>query len=327
MKNFLCVIVAATLCRLCCADTLVLGPTPPPGNAGGPTETESTLPFALMPFGSSQTPRSMRYQQVYNSSLFVNVPTNMIWVTTLTFSFSVASITNEHGPNPWTVTNMQINLSTTPKGADNLSPTFSDNLGSDDAVVFGPASFSFPYAFVEHTTIPLDKPFPYNPALGNLLMDVRILTGSGPPFMQTPAPAFDAFNSSTDEVSRVYALDVAASVATETDTVGLLTLIQLSPIPSLSIYRSDFGSTTNYILVQWPTEPNGFILQHSSDVGPGAAWQAVDNPNAGIHIYYFPTETSGARDFFRLILPSNHETRSPTRLPESPRSAGSQTLK
>ena len=126
---------------------------------------------------------------------------------------------------------MQINLSTTTERADGLSPIFSENVGADDTVVFGPASWFFPAnagGFFQPS-----RPFRYNPLLGNLLMDVRILDGSGPPDARNNNAALLAYNSSTDEVSTVWATNVSAAVASEADTTGLWAIIGFKPNPLL----------------------------------------------------------------------------------------------
>src|SRR6185312_12538975 len=106
------------------------------------------------------------------------------------------------------VTNIQINLSTTAKSADALDSTFSQNIGADDSVVFsGTLTLSTAFTNLTNNTkafdmnAPLQTPFTYNPANGNLLLDVRDFTGCG-------VNLFDnATASGTDTVSRVSTTD------------------------------------------------------------------------------------------------------------------------
>src|SRR5437868_6418271 len=76
------------------------GPTPQ-----GLTETSNALPLLVKQVSMPQ----LRYQQVFNASLFTNVNPNLIYVTTL-YVFLAPSA---RSAAPWTITNMQINLSAT----------------------------------------------------------------------------------------------------------------------------------------------------------------------------------------------------------------------
>src|SRR5207245_1191964 len=84
-----------------------------------------------------------------------------------------------------TVSSIQFNLSTTSRNPDGLSPTYAQNVGADDTVVFNgslPLSSQFsgpafgPKAF--DIVVPLTTPFTYSPADGNLLLDIRNFSGS-----------------------------------------------------------------------------------------------------------------------------------------------------
>jgi hypothetical protein len=284
----------------CVGDEFILAPSAP----GGPTETANGYPFLI-----KQLPIvSMRYQQVYNASLFTNVDASLFYVTSLNF------LIYAKGPaaNPWTITNMQINLSTTARTAGNLSTNFAENVGADEVVVFGPGSFRFPGNFTSvRQTIPFAKPFKYHPPLGNLLVDVRIFDGRGP--LQVPSPAFDAYNSNSDEIARLFATNVTASSGSVSDTTGLTTDIRFSPIPSL---KSEFfpvyeTSASNMIVISWPPEPSTFLLQRTDRLGSAANWQPVTNqvygtfadPARWIEIPRQSADTSG---FFRLFWPGGY---------------------
>jgi hypothetical protein len=247
----------------------------------------------------------MRYQQVYDRSLFTNVSPNLIYVTTLQF---FTDPTQTKPIASWTVPSMQINLSTTAKGPGDLSPVFSENVGPDDVVVFGPASQNFPGSLTYHQFIQFSRPFTYNPSWGSLLVDVRIFNGSGPPDPLNINPLLQAYNSPTDQVSRVWATNVAATTASGTDTIGLFTGIQFSPIPSLRVFTFT-NAGTNYIEVDWPTEPMTFHLQQSSQLGKNAMWGLPTNVG-GVFVsnqvnqrYYFPASSPGAGAYYRLIWP------------------------
>jgi hypothetical protein len=100
-----------------------------------------------------------------------------------------------------TLADVQINLSTTSVADDALSLTFADNVGADDTVVFSSplplqsrSRGSNPKNF--DIVINLTTPFFYDPAMGNLLLDVRNFGGGKTTF-------FDSVHAGGDGVSRV----------------------------------------------------------------------------------------------------------------------------
>jgi len=285
--------IIGAIVRMCLADAFVGAPTRAP--VGGPADTSSVFPFLVKQMLLS----SMRYQQIYAASSFTNVPKECTYITTLTF---LGDDFQTYAPR-WTVTNMQINLSTTVRTVDNLSTNFVENVGADDTVVFGPSSHEF-FNVVQRNVylILLDRPFRYNPADGNLLLDIRIFNGSGP--LDLDFPTMDAQNSSTDGVSVVYATNVAATAATTVSTAGLFTVIQFSAIPSLVIYTTGTTNTpTDYIVIDWPSQPSVFRLQKSSKLGTDAIWQTVTSTTGPR--YFFPVESAGSAGFFRLVWESS----------------------
>ena len=161
------------------ADAFVIAP-PRHGPVAGPTETGTIFPFLIKQTDTCVNTNpivNMRYQQVYNSSLFTNFTTldpSLVYVTSLTLYFPDAG----GSVAGWTAPKMQIDLSTTTNSADKLNSTFSKNVGQDDQVVFGPGSFAFPGSGPDNW-VEFSRPFRYDPKLGNLLMDVRIFDGSG----------------------------------------------------------------------------------------------------------------------------------------------------
>src|SRR5437016_150852 len=138
IKKSLVVLFLTAFVPWCRADVFIIAPTPPGGQVGGPGWVETFFPFFLQQITVSPF-SSMRYQQVYNSSVFSNVAPRCIYVTTLTFFQGFS----QQGSTLLTVTNMQINLSTTQRGADNLSTNFAENVGADETIVFGPARHDF----------------------------------------------------------------------------------------------------------------------------------------------------------------------------------------
>jgi dockerin type I repeat protein len=178
----------------------------------------------LFPLFSS---KPIRYQQVFDAAQFSRLNPGGGLINRIAF--------RGHGPGvPFTgtVPQLQVNLSTTSKAPDALSSTFVENVGSDDAQVFsGPlqAAVTFsgdPTNF--EITINFTTPFYYDPAKGNLLLDVRNLLGGTevPPSDQE----LDGTIASGDSVSRVFNYGDAAATAAgqsggvdEKDTYGLVT--------------------------------------------------------------------------------------------------------
>jgi hypothetical protein len=176
---------------------------------------------------------SMRYQQGYAASQFSSLA-GPSWITQIAFRpdapFGAVFAT--------TFPSIQINLSTTTQNPNALSSTFASNVGGNDTVVFGLGALSLSSGFTGPAggpkafdiVITLTTPFLYNPADGNLLLDVRNYGGGA------YTTQFDASTASTDGVSRGwYYSDVNAASGT-TDTGGLITRFTFEPVPEPSTY-------------------------------------------------------------------------------------------
>jgi hypothetical protein len=128
-----------------------------------------------------------RSQQVYPSSDFLSALPQGGLISQLAFRVDEDQPVSAARP-----LGLQVSLSTSSASVGNLSTVFSDNIGADSAVVFGPADANWSgtagqFAFV----VNLAQPFFYDPRNGNLLLDARISTGVVvPPF--APLPALDA---------------------------------------------------------------------------------------------------------------------------------------
>jgi hypothetical protein len=178
----------------------------------------------LFPLFSSQP---IRYQQVFDAAQFSRLNPGGGLINRISL--------RGHGPGvPFTanVPQLQVDLSTTSKTPDGLSSTFAENVGPDDTQVFsGPfqTAVTFngdPTNF--EVTINFVTPFFYDPAKGNLLVDVRNLQGATevPPSDQE----LDGTSASGDSVSRVYNFGDASATgagqtggADEKDSYGLIT--------------------------------------------------------------------------------------------------------
>jgi len=171
----------------------------------------------------------MRYQQVYGAPAFSTIGPDGGWITAIAFSFADSS------QGGGTI-EAQINLSTTSRAVDGLSTVFADNVGADNRVVIGPGTLSFFRNEDQFSSmsirLDLVTPFYYNPATGNLLMDVRLNRGySG--FPGTASSLLDASNSGGDQSSRVYAFS-SASATGIADSIGLVTRFTVTPVPEPS---------------------------------------------------------------------------------------------
>jgi hypothetical protein len=198
----------------------------------------------VYPFNIGAT--DMRYQQVYASSQFGAVPAGGAFLTAFAFRVNAG-----WGAFAATLPGIQINLSTTAKAPDGLDTIFANNVGLNDTVVYSgaltlsSAASGSPAAF--DIVIPLTTPFWYNPAAGNLLLDVRNSGGGS-------SASFDAVSTTNDSVSRVYG-PVASSTG-GTDSLGLVTefmlgvgTISLTCPSNIVVYTCD----TNPVVVTWPT--------------------------------------------------------------------------
>src|SRR6266496_6428050 len=180
----------------------------------------------VSPLNSGQT----RFQQVYDASIFAGYPQGVLIDTV---EYRVDSLLG-HGFDT-TVFNVQIHLSTTSKAVDSLSPVFAENVGSDDRLVAGPAPFRLFNlggggvqggweALVDIRSVP----FYYNPASGNLLLDIIAPNGA-------VTTAFDAVDMPGDSVSSVASYFVTPIPSSgQLSTIGMSTLFVFEPVPEPS---------------------------------------------------------------------------------------------
>jgi hypothetical protein len=193
--------------------------------AGAEGDIDNGFPFNISNFGLP----SQRYQQVYAANQFSTIVGPQT-ITAIRFrpdsSFGSAFSS--------TINSIQINLSTTSAAVDALSSTFASNVGGNDTVVFsGALSLSSaniggpPRNF--DIVITLTTPFVYNPANGNLLLDVRN-------FSAGLTTQMDADSTFGDGTSRAYTFNgnVNSTTADTTDSVGLVTQFVFAAVPEPS---------------------------------------------------------------------------------------------
>ena len=203
-----------------------------------------------------------RHQVVYEASQFPSYPIvigQMQWRPDI---FTGKPITNT------IISNIQINLSTTAKRADQLSSTFSENTGTNDTVVFsGTLALNTSLSTLSNGTtvfdinVPLQTPFSYDPSRGNLLLDVRNFTGASESIYD------NSTSSGSDGVSRVFStFDPNAITANASDTGGGALQLTFAPAAGLPVIISQ--PTNQSVLV------NGDASFFVSAVGsPNPAYQ------------------------------------------------------
>ncbi|QYE37303.1 PEPxxWA-CTERM sorting domain-containing protein (plasmid) [Polymorphobacter sp. PAMC 29334] len=177
------------------------------------------------PSGQSQSPAPFTYrgttgsrdQQVYSSSFFSGPQS----LTSLAFRSTPSFL------NGADYANVIINLSTTTHGDElgtPLSTVFADNIGSDVTNIYsGPLSFAAPTDQGFDYVINFTKPFRYNPAAGNLLLDVLIPAGTSVSGQGFFLASFDTANQPNDGVASVSDIFDGNATRGSIDTSGSIT--------------------------------------------------------------------------------------------------------
>lgn len=134
-----------------------------PGSKDGVGGVGNIVPFSYPPARYQQLNFAAEFDEISEPSLITEV------------AFRAGPTAN---PFTHTVANLQLNLSTA--AVTPLSGSFATNVGSDDTLVYdgalamnvvSPKSSVRPFEIV----IPLETPFLYDPAAGDLLLDLRII--------------------------------------------------------------------------------------------------------------------------------------------------------
>ena len=182
-----------------------------------------------LPFYSASGFSTIRYQQVYAASEFEGLGPVLIKRIAFRPNAVDGSGSGVGQAFPPTQVDLQINLSTTSAAPDGLSLTFADNAGPDETVVVSgpiPLSSAFdgplggPKSF--DVVIDLTTAFLYDPAKGNLLLDVRNLSTTTTSFIDMAYTAGDSVSRvSTSNLSRV-----DSPIADFGDTGGLITRLE-----------------------------------------------------------------------------------------------------
>ena len=183
---------------------------------------------------------ALHYQQVYGASQFSALAPGGENITEILFRVGAdAAARADHGAFTTTIPAIEFTLSTTSATPDNLSSTFASNLGADAVVVYGAAGVGAPLALASSGSVsgnpaPFDiavvltTPFHYNPANGNLLLDIQNFGGAGSP----TGIQLDGTLVNGDSVSRAYNFGSATAVtANNMNTLGVVTEFVTVPEP------------------------------------------------------------------------------------------------
>jgi hypothetical protein len=139
---------------------------------------------------------SHHYQQLYMASAFPGP----ITISALKFFGSTSTTCPQSPPTALPSGNWAIALSTTSVTLNRLSTTYASNFGATSTPVFSGAiaPLAQPWSLSSMLSIPVNPPFTYTPASGNLLIDVMVTN-----FTQTGCPVYfqatggGGFNAST----------------------------------------------------------------------------------------------------------------------------------
>jgi hypothetical protein len=176
----------------------------------GTNHAEDWIPFGVIGGGAAYTGE---YQQIYANSVF----SSPILISKIAFS--------EVNPGPLTATyNLSIGLGTTSRTPDSPGTSFETGFttvfSGSLSPVFTPATNDFDFL------INFSAPFYYNPAQGNLLLDVTIVSATG----NDVAFGLD----SSPNMGRLMLNTTGSSVVSKSDW-GLVTQFTIVPEPSPSL--------------------------------------------------------------------------------------------
>jgi hypothetical protein len=252
-------------------------------NANALVEGDWNNGFPFSDFGS------VHYQQVYDASQFTGLGTNGGMINFIGFRYH-----GNYNTAPMLYISMSLSLSTTTKAVDNLSATFADNIGPDNATVYSgkytigvtpPPSDHQLHPWPFPMVITFTTPFFYNPTNGNLLVDMQwpyaeLYAGVGPPWI-------DAVEAAGDSVSRVFAVNNNVTYIPTNgtaDTIGLVTLFGLTPKnPPIPRINNLLLSGTNLVLAGGSGVSGGigFTLATTNLAEPLANWSQVNTNSFG----------------------------------------------
>lgn len=242
----------------------------------GTMNTKDQYPFGLT---SSHTAAYLgEYQQVYASTLFSS-PVVISQIAFATY-FPYAGTANY---------TLSVGLGVTPR-----TP------GAPGNQFAGGWTTVFSGSTVAHLTsthddfdflINFTTPYTYDPAQGNLLLDVQVFSASGG--SGSYGTVFDVEWSSS-VMGRLWSSgDTVSSVPNE----GLVTQFTVAATPALTA-----GLTATNLNLSWPTNVSGFRLQSSTNLSSTTSWITVTNAVRTVGTNYSVNLTAeSGYQFFRLV--------------------------
>lgn len=276
-------------------------------------------------FGSGTLRGPCRVQLVYGAALF---PPEPMAIVELRFrpdrQYGSAFST--------TASNLVIWCSTTTRAPDDLSRTFDENVGEDATEVFnGTAALSSAFVGppegpkVFDIVIPLGRPFVYDPAAGNLLIDIRNYGAPGASLLSGQARPDDLASRVVGAVSA--SLGSPDTGAEAVQLVYYPTNVPPSPPPRLT--RGPYlqkGTPTN-MLVCWRTSRAADSRVQFGLQPDALEWTVTDDALVTDHVialtnltpntrYYYAVGTregilAGGPDYTFVTAPTNAK---PTRI-------------
>jgi hypothetical protein len=200
-----------------------------PGNAAS-TEGDGVSfdPFCIEYEGYS----SERFQQVYDASQFSAQAPNGGLINRILFRVDadVKGVSED-------IQRIEISLSTSARSSTSLSPLFSENIGPDNSIIFPADRLLFqagttggrPRPFT--LEIPMNHPFFYDPKLGNLLLDIKVIL----PAIMTGIRSTGMDAAHNNSMATVFAPSVTATSG-QVFNFGLVTLFVMTPVPEPSTW-------------------------------------------------------------------------------------------
>lgn len=256
--------------------------------------------FSMIPFGFDLG-QSIRFQQVFEASQFSKLPKGggfLTWFQDIRGACGSIVVAAAF-------TNVEVRLSSTTRGPDQLSSTFSDNVGTDEVIAFtgrmGAGSGGSCERFGGTGIWMLDTPFFYDPGSGkHLLLELRV---SDPNYTEGGKKVtMETHSVTNDSISRVAAFSSVATTADVVDTAGLIATFIFHRPPSFQVRYE-----TNHVVVLWQSRPFNFQLQVSDSLGSNGKWVPYPEELPVRDIYNYvtlPVSSLRHQQYFRLFWDS-----------------------
>jgi len=243
---------------------------------------------------STAGPASVRWLHIHDASQF-GALSGPSFLTQ--FAYRPDRILGQSGPRAWT---LRLHASTTRRSVAELSTTFAENLGTNNTLVFdgtvnvttgnlpGPGNTrQFDYV------VPFTTPFLYDPAAGNLVLDLQIEENG------SAAPAtFDTVFLPDPAIGRVLAIDSSTATTGTIWADTLVTQFTFEPPPLVTIRASQ-------VEVCWNSIPNlTYQVQYRSDLTTNLWTSLVDcvRSTNSTSCIFDPVVIGKPRRFYRVAL-------------------------